>query len=168
MDSVDTSRRSNAVDQTNLLVVAMAERCLKIIQDKPADVRFGLPESLRPDHLRRMCNQVVKHLETSLIPNYIAGSVTFGLAQLRISCSTLTGRKQCSTKRKANSVRSPRIRTWSITLIRRQLSRWRSAVRVDADGFLFSSQQGWCSLIRIRYWGQIEDRLRICPGRPAA
>jgi hypothetical protein len=51
------------VEQTNLLVVAMAERCLNIIQDKPEDVRFGLPESLRPNHLRRMCNQVVKHAE---------------------------------------------------------------------------------------------------------
>ena len=31
------------MDQANLLMVAMAERCLRIIQDKPEDVRFGLP-----------------------------------------------------------------------------------------------------------------------------
>jgi hypothetical protein len=51
------------VEQANLLVRAMAEKCLRIIQDKPADVRFGLPESLRPNHLRRMCNQIVEHTE---------------------------------------------------------------------------------------------------------
>jgi hypothetical protein len=50
------------VDQANLLVVAMAERCLKIIQDKP-DVRSGLPEPLRPDHLRWMCKLIVEHAE---------------------------------------------------------------------------------------------------------
>jgi hypothetical protein len=51
------------VDQGNLLMVAMAERCLSIIQNKPGDVRFGLPESLRPDHLRRMCKLIVEHAE---------------------------------------------------------------------------------------------------------
>lgn len=51
------------MEQTNLLVRAMAERCLRIIQDKPDDVRFGLPESLRPAHLRRMCRQIVEHAE---------------------------------------------------------------------------------------------------------
>jgi hypothetical protein len=49
------------MEQADLLVVAMAERCLNIIQNKPEDVRFGLPESLRPDHLRRMCNLIVAH-----------------------------------------------------------------------------------------------------------
>jgi hypothetical protein len=41
----------------------MAERCLRIIQDKPEDVRFGLPESLRPNHLRGMCKRIVEHAE---------------------------------------------------------------------------------------------------------
>ncbi len=51
------------MDQANLLVVAMAERCLKIIQDKSEDVRFGLPAPLRPDHLRGMCKLIVEHAE---------------------------------------------------------------------------------------------------------
>jgi hypothetical protein len=51
------------MDQTNLLVRAMAERCLNIIEDKPKDVRFGLPDALVPDHLRRMCKLIVKHAE---------------------------------------------------------------------------------------------------------
>ncbi len=51
------------MDQTNLLVRAMAERCLKIIRDKPEDLRFGLPTPLRPDHLRSMCQRIVDHAE---------------------------------------------------------------------------------------------------------
>jgi hypothetical protein len=51
------------VDQANLLVIAMAERCQRIIQDKTEDVRFGLSESLRPDHLRWMCKLIVEHAE---------------------------------------------------------------------------------------------------------
>jgi hypothetical protein len=51
------------MDQTDLLMVAMAERCLHIIQNKPKDARFGLPESLCPDHLRRMCKLIVEHAE---------------------------------------------------------------------------------------------------------
>jgi hypothetical protein len=51
------------MDQTNLLVRAMAERCLKIIQDKPEDARFALPNSLGPNHLRWMCKLVVQHAE---------------------------------------------------------------------------------------------------------
>jgi hypothetical protein len=51
------------MDQTNLLIRAMAERCLHIIQDKPKDTRFGLPDALLPGHLRRMCKLVVKHAE---------------------------------------------------------------------------------------------------------
>jgi hypothetical protein len=57
------STRSNAVEQANLLVRAMAERCLRIIQDKPEDVRFGLPGSLRPEHLRWMSKLIVEHAE---------------------------------------------------------------------------------------------------------
>lgn len=45
----------------NLLVIAMAERCQKIIQEKPEDTRFGLPASLRPNHLRWMCEEIVAH-----------------------------------------------------------------------------------------------------------
>ncbi len=51
------------MDQGDLLMVAMAERCLNIIQNKPKDARFGLPRSLCPDHLRWMCNQIVEHAE---------------------------------------------------------------------------------------------------------
>ncbi len=51
VSDVGTHPYENAVDQANLLVIAMAERCQRIIQDKTEDVRFGLPESLRPDHL---------------------------------------------------------------------------------------------------------------------
>ena len=51
------------MDQTNLLIRAMAERCLNIIQDKPEDVRLGLPNTLAPDHLRRMCKLIVEHAE---------------------------------------------------------------------------------------------------------
>lgn len=41
----------------------MAERCLRIIQDKPEDVRFALPAPLRPAHLRRMCQLISEHAE---------------------------------------------------------------------------------------------------------
>lgn len=51
------------MEQGNLLVVAMAERCQRIIQDKGEDIRFGLPESVGPDHLRWMCQLIVEHAE---------------------------------------------------------------------------------------------------------
>jgi hypothetical protein len=51
------------VDQANLLVRAMAETCLRMMQDKPEDTRFALPESLSPNHLRRMCQLIVEHVE---------------------------------------------------------------------------------------------------------
>jgi hypothetical protein len=51
------------MEQANLLVIAMAERCQRIIQDKSEDTRFGLSESLGPDHLRSMCNLIVEHAE---------------------------------------------------------------------------------------------------------
>jgi hypothetical protein len=51
------------VDQINLLTAAMAERCLSILRNKPDDVRFGLPESLRPKHLERMCKLIIEHAE---------------------------------------------------------------------------------------------------------
>jgi hypothetical protein len=49
------------VEQSNLQIIAMAERCRNIIQDKAEDTRFGLPTSLRPKHLRWMCNEIVEH-----------------------------------------------------------------------------------------------------------
>jgi len=49
------------VEQSNLLIVAMAERCRNIIQDKTEDSRFGLPVALRPQHLRWMCNEIAEH-----------------------------------------------------------------------------------------------------------
>jgi hypothetical protein len=51
------------MDQADLLVRAMAERCLNILQDKPEDARFALPATLRPEHLRGMCKQIVEHAE---------------------------------------------------------------------------------------------------------
>jgi hypothetical protein len=63
MDLGLPSRKSDAMDQANLLMVAMAERCFRIIQNKPEDVRFGLPGSLRPSHLRWMCKLIVEHAE---------------------------------------------------------------------------------------------------------
>lgn len=51
------------MEQTDLLIRGMAERCLRIIQDKAEDARFGLPESLRPNHLRWMCKEIVEHTE---------------------------------------------------------------------------------------------------------
>lgn len=51
------------MQQANLLLIAMAERCLNIIQAKPEDVRLGLPQALRPDHLRWMCKSVIQHAE---------------------------------------------------------------------------------------------------------
>lgn len=51
------------MNQAQVLAVAMAERCLAIIQEKPEDTRFALPASLRPDHLRWMCKEIVEHAE---------------------------------------------------------------------------------------------------------
>jgi hypothetical protein len=51
------------MDQADLLIRAMAERCLNIIQDKPEDARFALPAPLRPKHLRGMCKLIVEHAE---------------------------------------------------------------------------------------------------------
>lgn len=51
------------MEQTNLLLIAMAERCLKILKEKSDDDRFGLPASLRLNHLRNMCERIVEHAE---------------------------------------------------------------------------------------------------------
>jgi hypothetical protein len=63
MDVEHISRRRNAMEQANLLVIAMADKCQRIIQDKAKDIRFGLPASLGPDHLRWMCKLIVEHAE---------------------------------------------------------------------------------------------------------
>ena len=50
------------MDQTNLLVVAMAEECRRIIlqwEDEDSE----LPESIRRAHLERMCERIEKHSE---------------------------------------------------------------------------------------------------------
>jgi hypothetical protein len=50
------------MDQSNLLVVAMAEECKRIIeQSKEED--SDLPESIRRLHLQRMCERIEKHSE---------------------------------------------------------------------------------------------------------
>jgi hypothetical protein len=50
------------MENSSLLVVAMAERCRGVIQqwDKPAP---GLPKALQPRHLLWMCDQIDKHAE---------------------------------------------------------------------------------------------------------
>jgi hypothetical protein len=52
------------MEQADLLVRAMAERCLNIIQDKTEDTRFALPATLRPAHLRGMCERIIAHAES--------------------------------------------------------------------------------------------------------
>ncbi len=50
------------MDQSNQLVVAMAEECRRIIlqwQDEDPD----LPESIRRTHLEKMCERIEKHAE---------------------------------------------------------------------------------------------------------
>jgi hypothetical protein len=50
------------MDNTSLLVVAMAEQCRSLIQewDKPVP---DLPKALQPKHLLWMCDQIEKHAE---------------------------------------------------------------------------------------------------------
>lgn len=50
------------MDNTSLLVVAMAEQCRRLIQewDKPAR---DLPKALQPKHLLWMCKQIEEHAE---------------------------------------------------------------------------------------------------------
>ncbi|MFN0197669.1 MAG: hypothetical protein ACKVT0_13070 [Planctomycetaceae bacterium] len=50
------------MDNANLLVVAMAERCLALIQnaDQPES---GLPKVLHLNHLSWMCDNILKHAE---------------------------------------------------------------------------------------------------------
>jgi hypothetical protein len=50
------------MDQSNLLVVAMAEECRRILlqwQDEDA----GLPKPIRRTHLEKMCERIEKHAE---------------------------------------------------------------------------------------------------------
>jgi hypothetical protein len=50
------------MDNTSLLVVAMAEECKRVIQqwDQPAP---DLPKALQPKHLLWMCNTIEEHAE---------------------------------------------------------------------------------------------------------
>ena len=50
------------MDQSNLLVVAMAEECRAIIQQWQEE-DSSLPESTRRAHLERMCERIEKHSE---------------------------------------------------------------------------------------------------------
>lgn len=56
-----TAQGDKGVEQTQLLIAAMAQRCQNILQDKTEDVRFGLPNTLRPKHLRWMCKEIAEH-----------------------------------------------------------------------------------------------------------
>lgn len=48
------------MSKSNLLIAAMAEQCRDMILewDKPG---LDLPPSLQPDHLQRMCDEIVQH-----------------------------------------------------------------------------------------------------------
>ena len=50
------------MDQSSLLVAAMAEECRRIIQQWP-DQDSDLPKSLRRPHLERMCERIEKHAD---------------------------------------------------------------------------------------------------------
>jgi hypothetical protein len=53
------------MDNTSLLVVAMAEKCRSLIRewDKTAPPAPGHPKALQPKHLLWMCDQIEKHAE---------------------------------------------------------------------------------------------------------
>ena len=48
------------MDNTSLLVVAMAEQCRSLIQESDKSVP-GLPKALQPRHLLWMCDKVEEH-----------------------------------------------------------------------------------------------------------
>jgi hypothetical protein len=50
------------MDNTSLLVVAMAEQCRSLIQESDKSVP-GLPKTFQPKHLLWMCDQIEKHAE---------------------------------------------------------------------------------------------------------
>ncbi len=50
------------MDKSNLLVVAMAEECRRIMQ-KWEEEDSSLPEAMRRKHLERMCERIEKHAE---------------------------------------------------------------------------------------------------------
>ena len=50
------------MDNSNLLVVAMADECKRIILTWQ-DEDDSLPESVRREHLERMCQRIEKHAE---------------------------------------------------------------------------------------------------------
>jgi hypothetical protein len=51
------------MEQTTLLIVAMAEKCNAILSGKAEDARFALQKQLRPKHLAWMSKQIVKHAD---------------------------------------------------------------------------------------------------------
>ena len=54
-------------DGISLLVVAMAQRCKRLIQEADV-VDVGLPKALQPTHLLWMCQQIEKHAEGGAVP----------------------------------------------------------------------------------------------------
>jgi hypothetical protein len=52
------------MDKANLLVVAMAEQCQRLILESEA-VDDGLPKALQPKHLLWMCRMITEHAEDS-------------------------------------------------------------------------------------------------------
>ena len=50
------------MDKSNLLIVAMAEECRRIMQQWEEE-DSGMPESIRRKHLERMCERIEKHAE---------------------------------------------------------------------------------------------------------
>lgn len=54
------------MDNTNLLITAMAEQCRSLISE--SDVHdLGLPKALQPQHLLWMCKQIEDHAEEGSI-----------------------------------------------------------------------------------------------------
>ena len=50
------------MDNTHLLITAMAEQCSRLILESDAP-DLGLPKALQPKHLVWMCKQIEKHAE---------------------------------------------------------------------------------------------------------
>jgi hypothetical protein len=55
--------RQVRVDQSNLLILAMVEKCRETIEHSPQTV-LDLPAALGPKHLLWMCEQIERHAET--------------------------------------------------------------------------------------------------------
>ncbi len=50
------------MDQTSLLIVAMAEQCSGLIEKSP-EITSELPQAIQPRHLRWMCKTIQQHAE---------------------------------------------------------------------------------------------------------